>query len=204
MYIQSIVRLFAIATLMFLGACAYDNHRSLDRLNTLYLGADGSIVSKSSEPPKDTISYWEGDGVSGSPSIVIRLGEQAAYFYKGEKLVGISAISTGREGNETPKGRFKIIQKDKDHHSSLYGDYVDAQGNVVVANVDSTRDPKPKGAIYVGAPMPYFMRIYNGVGMHQGYLPGIPDSHGCIRMPRHMAQAFFANVTLGTPVTVTN
>jgi lipoprotein-anchoring transpeptidase ErfK/SrfK len=50
--------------------------------------------------------------------------------------------------------------------------------------------------------MYYFMRIYGGVGMHQGYLPGYPASHGCIRLPGHMAEKFYHQVTVGTPVEV--
>jgi lipoprotein-anchoring transpeptidase ErfK/SrfK len=46
------------------------------------------------------------------------------------------------------------------------------------------------------------MRIYGGVGMHQGYLPGYPASHGCIRLPGHMAEKFFREVRVGTPVRV--
>jgi lipoprotein-anchoring transpeptidase ErfK/SrfK len=50
--------------------------------------------------------------------------------------------------------------------------------------------------------MPYFMRIANGVGLHQGFLPGVPDSHGCIRMPGNMVLIFWNNAPIGTPVTV--
>ena len=97
---------------------------------------------------------------------------------------------------------FRILQKNRDHHSNLYGDYVDGAGNVVVKNVGVVEDPKPPGTYFRGAPMPYFMRIYSGVGMHAGYLPGVPDSHGCIRMPLRMAQLFYANAPSGTPVSV--
>ncbi len=85
-----------------------------------------------------------------------------------------------------------------EHASSRYGDYVDANDNVVVPNIDNEKDPKPPGTKYKGAPMPYFMRIVGGVGMHAGYLPGYPASHGCIRMPEFMAENFFNNVDLGT------
>ena len=50
--------------------------------------------------------------------------------------------------------------------------------------------------------MPYFMQFSRGVGMHAGYLPGYPASHGCIRMPRDLASEFFARVQIGTPVRV--
>jgi hypothetical protein len=166
-------------------------------LGGVYGGAEGG-------PPRDTVSYWDGDSVSGSPSVKISLGEQRAYFYKGNVLVGVSQLSTGREGLNTPLGHYKIIQKDKDHVSSLFGDYVDSAGNVVVPNVDVTKDPKPPGAHFRGTPMPYFMRIVSGTGMHAGYLPGYPASHGCIRMPEFMAEDFFKSVSLGTPVTITN
>ncbi|MFN2509350.1 MAG: L,D-transpeptidase family protein, partial [Chthoniobacterales bacterium] len=147
----------------------------------------------------------DGDGVSGKPSIKIRLSEQKAFFYKGGELVGVSQLSTGREGLGTPTGNYKIMQLNRDHVSNLYGDYVDEMGNVVVPNVGVNKDPKPPGTRFKGAPMPYFMRITpGGVGMHAGYLPGYPASHGCIRMPEFMAENFFRSVQIGTPVTITN
>lgn len=152
--------------------------------------------------PFDNVSYWDGDGVSGAPSIRISLSEQRAYFYKGDQLVGVSLISSGREGLGTKTGNFKIIQKDKDHKSSVYGDYVDAQGNIIKKDIERGKDPMPPGAIYDGAKMPFFMRIVGGTGMHEGFLPGYAASHGCIRMPGFMAEDFFNNVSLGTPVSV--
>ncbi len=176
-----------------------------DAYATLYLGADGSVVTKQTPAAKpQEEGFWRGGDVSGAPSIVIDLGRQKAFFYKSGQIVGMSPISSGREGYRTPTGRFSIIQKEQDHLSSLYGDYVDSSGNVVVRNVGVMEDPKPPGTFFRGAPMPYFMRIYGGVGMHAGYLPGMPDSHGCIRMPRRMAEIFYANAPSGTPVSVTH
>ena len=168
-----------------------------------YMGGVYSAHPVAPTAPRDSVSYWDGDGLSGKPSIKIKLGEQRAYFYKGGQLVGVSQLSTGREGTGTPSGSFKIIQKDEDHISNLYGDYVDSAGNVVVANVGLGKDPKPPGTTFKGAPMPYFMRVVGGVGLHAGYLPGYPASHGCIRMPEFMAENFFRSVSLGTPVTIT-
>lgn len=193
------------AALLFTGGCAsYD--RRLTSTATNYLGTDGSIISRSSASTlADKNSYWDGDGVSGSPSMVVSLSEQTASFYKGGKLVGVSAISTGREGFGTPVGRYTVIGKSKDHVSNLYGDYVDAAGNVVVRGVGVKIDPKPPGTYFKGAPMPYFMRLTNsGVGLHQGFLPGVPDSRGCIRLPEKMAKIFWDNTPLGTPVQVVN
>lgn len=147
-------------------------------------------------------SYWIGDSMTGSPSIRISLSEQCAYFYKGEHLAGVSHISTGRVGSDTVTGHFHIIEKDRHHQSSLYGNYVDADGKLIKASVDINKDPMPKGAHLDGARMPYFMRIVNGTGMHEGYLPGYADSHGCIRLPGWMAEWFFDSVTVGTPVSI--
>lgn len=193
--------LVAVA-LLGVGCASHDTRLTDDA--TLYLGTGGGIVQSRTEALHDTVSYWDGDGVGGSPRVVISLGRQEARFYKGGQLVGISKLSTGREGYETPTGSFKVTQKSPDHRSNLYGDYVDGAGNVVVSDVDVRKDPKPPGTTFRGAPMPYFMRIHGGVGLHAGFLPGFPASHGCIRMPEHMARVFYHNVSVGTPVEVIN
>ena len=194
-----------IACLVSLASLALSGCKSNDprfRDDTLYLGGYRSHPKEQQRANFDNVSYWDGDHIQGSPSVSISLGEQRAYFYKGQELVGISVISTGREGFGTPRGQYKLMQKDRDHLSSLYGDYVDRQGNILQKEIDNTKDPKPPGAIFDGAKMPFFMRITGGVGMHEGFLPGYPASHGCIRMPPFMAEAFFNNVSVGTPVTI--
>ena len=60
----------------------------------------------------------------------------------------------------------------------------------------------PPGCHYMPAPMPYFTEFHKYVGMHAGYLPGYPASHGCVRMPRELAAEFYARVYVGTPVKV--
>jgi hypothetical protein len=201
---QKILRLPMVAALAVLAGCAaYDTR--LTSSTTQYLTPGGRVVERTSGGGiVDNISYWDGDGISGSPSITINLGEQKAYFYKDRQLVGVSLISSGREGYATPPGTYKVIQKSKDHVSNLYGDYVDGAGQVMVANVGVKRDPKPPGAVFRGAPMPYFLRFHGGYGLHAGFLPGFPASHGCVRMPERMAQIFFANSDHGTPVRVVN
>ncbi len=193
--------LVIISAALFLASCNSGEKARLSNPNTPYLAGGGNTETPGTSG-YDPISYWDGDGVSGRPSVTIFLNEQRAYFYKDDQLVGVSQVSAGREGHDTPPGTYKIIQKDPNHASSLYGDYADAIGNVVQKDVELGKDPIPPGAHFVGAPMPYFMRITGGVGMHQGYLPGYPASHGCIRMPGKMAQIFYSNVDLGTPVTV--
>lgn len=201
--IRSLIKLsLSLGLLLGLAACGSPDPRY--SRETIYLG---SMTRPPAEPDRshfDNVSYWDGDHASGNPRVEVRLSEQRAYFYKGGELVGVSMISTGREGYGTITGNFKVIQKDRDHASSLYGDYVDANGNVIMKDVDTSKDKKPPGAKYVGAPMPYFMRVVGGTGLHAGFLPGYPASHGCIRMPKFMAENFFNNVSLGTPVTITH
>jgi lipoprotein-anchoring transpeptidase ErfK/SrfK len=192
--------LLLLGSALFFASCEEDVRFSSQ---TQYLGGVyGNAPTVGA--PQDTVSYWDGDNLGGKPSVKINLAEQRAYFYKGGMLVGVSQLSTGREGLNTPIGHFSITQKDKDHVSTKYGDFVDASGNVIMPNVDVEKDKKPPGTHFKGAPMPYFMRIVGGVGMHAGYLPGYPASHGCIRMPEFMAENFFKSVSTGTPVTITN
>lgn len=139
---------------------------------------------------------------SGRASILVSLRAQEAYLFRGSYRTASSRISSGREGYRTPVGRFQVIRKDENHRSSVYGDYVDDSGRVVKGNVDTRRDAKPPHSHFLGAPMPYFVEFSPGYGLHQGYLPGIPASHGCIRMPYWKARQFYNAVHVGTTVIV--
>src|SRR6266513_4048881 len=146
--------------------------------------------------------YWNGDDVPGSPKIVVHLSEQKAYFYKGKHLVGESTVSTGKKGFSTPPGHYSIVSKDKNHFSSEFGDYIDSAGNIVVQNIDVRKDRQPKGTHFDPARMPYCMHFNGGYAMHQGYVPPFAASHGCIRLPQGMAERFYNNAPVGTPMTV--
>jgi lipoprotein-anchoring transpeptidase ErfK/SrfK len=147
--------------------------------------------------------WWNDDDASGSAKIVVHIGEQKAYFYKGKRVVGETTVSTGKPGFSTPPGHYTVLSKDAGHVSTVFGDYVDDYGNVVRSNVDSRKDARPKGSHFDGARMPYAMFFRGGYAMHQGYVPPFAASHGCIRLPGQMAVRFFENAPVGTPVTVT-
>src|SRR4051794_23680792 len=134
-------------------------------------------------------------------SIEVDLQEQRAYLLHHGRMVLESPICSGRPNYPTPTGAFQVIEKDAMHRSSLYGKIVDAQGRTVIADADSDM-PVPPGTRFVNAPMPYFLRFTGGIGLHAGYLPGYPASHGCVRMPKELAIAFYNAVEVGTPVTV--
>jgi hypothetical protein len=137
-----------------------------------------------------------------SYSVEIDLQQQRAFLIRGgRQLVLESPISSGRSGHLTETGTFKIIEKEKNHFSSMYGKIVDAAGRMVVSDADADMHVPPGGK-FVPAPMRYFMRFHSATGMHAGYLPGYPASHGCVRMPEELAIAFFNRVEVGTPVEI--
>ncbi|MBK8092384.1 MAG: L,D-transpeptidase [Verrucomicrobiaceae bacterium] len=146
--------------------------------------------------------YWIGDRVSGSPKIVIDLSRQIVRYYKGGTLVGAAPISSGREGHGTVRGTYRIMEKDADHRSSLYGSFVTPDGRIVESDVDVRSDVPPPGTRFLGASMRSFMRVTGAIGMHEGYLPGYPASHGCIRLPSRMAAIFYHATPHGTPVEI--
>jgi lipoprotein-anchoring transpeptidase ErfK/SrfK len=134
-------------------------------------------------------------------SVEIDLQEQRAYLLQNGRPVLASPISSGRYGHLTKTGSFTVLEKERNHYSSIYGKIVDARGNTVVADADADMQV-PRGGKFIPAPMRYFMRFHGADGMHAGYLPGYPASHGCVRMPEQFAIAFFNAVQVGTPVTV--
>ncbi len=199
--------LLTCATAVFLSQCAPYSPAAGYVGGTQYLSGygppqNGLPVSKGT-PHYQPKGYWDGDGVHGPAKIRIVRSEQKAYFYKGGTLVGVSPISSGDAEHTTPAGRFRVTQKNIDHKSSLYGVIKNATtGEVVNKNADTRIHRAGPGEIFVRAPMPYFMRFNGGIGMHTGFLPGYAASHGCVRMPDHMAKKFFTHAKLGTPVIV--
>ncbi|MET0289595.1 MAG: L,D-transpeptidase [Pseudoxanthomonas sp.] len=119
---------------------------------------------------------WGGDDKSAGPmAVVVSLTEQRAYVYRNGILMAWTTVSTGKKGHETPTGVFTILQKDKDHRSSLYN----------------------------SAPMPYQQRLtWDGVALHAGGLPGYPESHGCVHLPSAFAEQLFAASNMGMTVVV--
>lgn len=152
--------------------------------------------------PPPAMGWWNDEGASGSSRIIVYLGEQKAYYYKGKRLVGESTVSTGKRGFSTPPGHYHVVSKDKNHVSSEFGDYVDNNGYVVKANVDARKDSRPPGSHFDGAKMPYCMHFNGGYAMHQGYCPPYAASHGCIRVPQDMAAHFYHASPIGTPLIV--
>ena len=135
--------------------------------------------------------------------IVVSIPKQRAYLKIGDQVVADGPISSGKSGHGTPKGHFSVMEKDPNHHSSLYGNFVDGSGRIVRGGVSARIDSAPSGTHFAGAPMKWFLRLTGeGVGMHVGILPGYPASHGCIRESDDGAKLFYDRVKVGTPVDV--
>jgi lipoprotein-anchoring transpeptidase ErfK/SrfK len=147
------------------------------------------------------VSLLGGVGSASEIRVIINLSEQKACLVQQGRITLVSPIASGKPGWSTPTGNFRVFNKDIDHRSRSFGLVVDAYGRVVNPNATSG-SYVPRGCHYEPAPMPYFMEFSPAVGMHAGYLPGYPASHGCVRMPRDLAVLFFERVPTGTPVTV--
>ena len=118
---------------------------------------------------------WRDSPVDGDPRVVISLGDQMAYVYRGDMLVAAATISTGTEGRKTPKGIFPILEKKRIYHSRKYDN----------------------------APMPFMQRIDKyGIALHAGYNPGHPASHGCIRLPAKFAARLYSVTDVGSTVLI--
>ena len=111
---------------------------------------------------------------TGPVVVLVSLNKQQAFVYRNGIIIGYTLVSTGKKGHETPTGVFTILQKDKDHVSSIYK-----------------------------AKMPYTERLtWSGICLHAGGLPGYPSSHGCIHLPLEFSHLLFDIDELGAAVVI--
>src|SRR6266852_1980098 len=113
---------------------------------------------------------------AGEPIMaIVSIKSQQVTFYDADGWILRAPVSTGVKGRETPAGIFAVIEKDKDHHSTMYDD----------------------------AWMPNMQRVtWNGVALHGGPLPGYAASHGCVRMPFGFAEKLFDQTRIGMRVII--
>ncbi len=113
---------------------------------------------------------------AGEPIMaIVSIKSQRVTFYDADGWILRAPVSTGTTGRETPAGVFALLEKDKDHHSTMYDD----------------------------AWMPNMQRItWNGIALHGGPLPGYAASHGCVRMPFGFAEKLFDKTEIGMRVII--
>lgn len=164
-----------------------------------------AIYVQPAESSGSPLYVWHGSGQPGPVRVTIDLSEQKAYIFRNSENIAWSYVATGRSGYRTPTGTFVISEKVVNKRSNKYGSIVDASGNTVRSNATAGIHRVPPGGRFVGAKMPYWMRLTShGVGMHAGPIPrpGAPASHGCIRLPYVMAQQLYSEAPSGTRVTI--
>lgn len=138
------------------------------------LGQDAGLTEVDALKPGQYVWYPD-RAPEGFVAIIVSLPDQRCYVYRNGVRIGVSTCSTGKEGHATPVGVFTVLQKDVDHHSSLYND----------------------------ASMPFTERLtWSGVALHAGGLPGYPSSHGCVHLPLEFAKLVFGVTHYGTPVII--
>jgi lipoprotein-anchoring transpeptidase ErfK/SrfK len=174
--------------------------------------AKGQLFGPKMKKPGDLIRKQESmkvnqnllkQATSENIHIIVSIPKQRAYLMMGEEIVADAPVSSGKRGHESPRGHMRVLEKDPNHHSSLYGDFVDHSGRVVRGGVSARADSAPSGTHFSGAAMKWFLRLTeDGVGMHIGILPGYPASHGCIRESVDGAKLFYDHAKVGTPVDV--
>lgn len=137
-------------------------------------------------------------------AVEIALREQRGILLVDGAVAMDFPVATGKASHPTPKGSYKILEKKEKHASNLYGRIVSGSGSTVVSDADTRDHGVPAGGRFVGAPMPYWMRMTTtGVGMHVGNVPGHRTaSHGCIRLKKDTAVQLFSILDLGSPVKV--
>ncbi|MCM8557429.1 L,D-transpeptidase family protein [Sphingomicrobium sediminis] len=119
--------------------------------------------------------HWFRNDSGADVHLVVDLSDQVMYVYQDRQLLAATTVSTGKDGHETPLGKFEILEKNEEHYSNLYDD----------------------------APMPYMQRLtWDGIALHAGSLPGYPASHGCIRLPMSFAEQLFELTDFETEVYV--
>ena len=122
--------------------------------------------------------------------IVVDLTKQEAYAYEDGKLLYSGWISSGKKRYKTRTGRFRVLQKEKEHISNEW------PKKVVIKNGKRVEE---RG----GAKMPYMLRLtWSGIALHEGYTPNYPASHGCIRVAKGFAQKLYNWATIGTRVII--
>jgi hypothetical protein len=136
------------------------------------LTADAAAGEPRPAPPKEATAPRE----AGEPIMaIVSIKTQHVTFYDAEGWIFRAPVSTGVKERETPAGVFAVIEKDRDHHSSMYDD----------------------------AWMPHMQRItWNGIALHGGPLPGYAASHGCVRMPFGFAEKLFNKTRIGMRVII--
>lgn len=156
---------------------------------------------------RHTRDMWRGGSLASyNPArshVEVLLKEQRGRLYINGTIAMDFPVCSGRiGGSETPRGTFRITQKVKAYRSNRYGSFMSKDGKRVVKGNVSSSDVPPKGAVFEGADMPYWMRFNGAIGMHVGNVHRESRSHGCVRVPEEACSILFDKLAVGSKVIV--
>lgn len=159
-----------------------------------------------SEHYRETRDMWRGAAIEqynpANSYVEILLEEQRGRLYINGQIAMDFPVCSGRfGGKETPKGTFRISQKQRDYRSNRYGSYVDVNERFVKGDAEAGK-PGPAGTHFLGASMPYWMRFNGAIGMHVGNVHRDAASHGCVRVPEEACSILFSKLAVGSKVIV--
>lgn len=128
------------------------------------------------KPSKD-LRYHLPPGQQRALSVFI--GSQTFEYVEDNQVFLSGPVSTGTAEHPTPKGDYRVLSKDIDKRSGKYTNYFD----------DNT-------------PMPYSLQFSGPYFVHEGWVPGYPDSHGCVRLRYEDARLLFDRIRIGDRIQV--
>ncbi|MDG1671555.1 MAG: L,D-transpeptidase [Akkermansiaceae bacterium] len=169
----------------------------------------GTYAHFKAENYPNTTKSWKNHNVleETNPSnsrVSINLSLQRGFLMLGNQIAMDYRVSSGSSKYATPPGSYRIIEKVQKKRSNLYGRILDSAGETVNSDADIREDSVPDGGTFLGASMPYWMRLTgSGIGMHQGIVNRRFASHGCIRTHYSAVPTVFSKTREGTPVDVT-
>jgi len=114
-----------------------------------------------------------------SRALTIFIGSQTFEYVEDGRVIASGSVSSGSAEHPTPTGSFHVLSKQKDKRSGKYTNYFDQN-----------------------TPMPYSLQFDGPYFIHEGWLPGYADSHGCVRLQYEDARFLFSRMQVGDPVRV--
>lgn len=176
------ILLFALVGALLSGGCAVEPTRDEvyaepEQIAPVPLSEVDLVKNTVPLPVKKDLRYQLPPGQNRALSIFIS-SQTFEYVEDGQVFLS-GPVSTGTKDHPTPTGDYRVLSKDSDKRSGKYTNFFD----------DNT-------------PMPYSLQFRGPYFIHEGWIPGYPDSHGCVRLRTEDARLLFERIRIGDRVAV--